>query len=38
MEMYLGIAVFVVLFFAWVVVPPIIRKRHAMPVEEEITD
>ncbi len=38
MEMYLGIGAFVVLFVAWVVVPPIIRKRHALEAEEEIND
>jgi len=41
MELYLGIGVFVALFFAWVVVPPIIKKRHDMvevTVEDEIKD
>jgi hypothetical protein len=37
MEMYVGIGVFVVLFLAWVVMPSVIKKRHAA-VEEEVTE
>lgn len=35
MQMYLGIAFFVFLFLAWVVVPPIIKKRHGAELEEK---
>jgi hypothetical protein len=41
MELYLGIGVFVALFVTWVVVPPIIKRRHAMAeivAEDEIED
>ena len=38
MEMYFGIAAFVVLFLAWVVVPPIVKKRHTLETEKEIKD
>ena len=37
MEMVFGIIAFVVLFAAWVVVPTVIKKRHAA-VEEEAVD
>lgn len=29
MEMILGIVAFVVLFAAWVIIPTIVKKRHA---------
>jgi hypothetical protein len=29
MEMILGIVAFVVLFAAWVVIPTVLKKRHA---------
>jgi hypothetical protein len=35
MEVILGIVAFVVLFAAWVIVPTILKKRHAAKVEEE---
>lgn len=35
MEIILGIVAFVVLFGAWVVVPTILKKRHAARAEEE---
>ncbi len=37
MEMVFGIIAFVVLFAAWVVIPTVIKKRHAA-VEEEAVD
>ncbi len=33
-EMVLGGVVFIVLFCAWVVVPALIKKRHAAKLEE----
>ena len=38
MEMIFGIVAFVVLFAAWVVVPTIVKKRHAVKAEEEASD
>ena len=35
MEMILGGVAFVVLFTGWVVVPTIVKKRHAVKAEEE---
>lgn len=35
MEIIFGIVAFVVLFAAWVVVPTIVKKRHALKAEEE---
>jgi hypothetical protein len=35
MEVILGIVAFVVLFAAWVIVPTILKKRHAAKAEEE---
>ena len=37
MEMYIGIAVFVMLFLGWVIVPTIIKKRHVVEAEDEET-
>ena len=37
MEAIFGAIAFVVLFAAWVVVPTIIKKRHADKVEQEIS-
>ncbi len=36
MEMVLGGIAFIVLFSAWVVVPAIIKKRHASKIDEII--
>jgi hypothetical protein len=38
MEIVFGGIAFVVLFAAWVVVPTIVKKRHAVKVEEEVTE
>ena len=38
MEMIFGIVAFVVLFAAWVVIPTIVKKRHAVKAEEEAVD
>ena len=38
MEMIFGIVAFVVLFAAWVVVPTIVKKRHAVKAEEKASD
>jgi hypothetical protein len=38
MEIVFGGIAFVVLFAAWVVVPTIVKKRHAVKVEEEIKE
>ena len=38
MEAILGGAAFVVLFASWVVVPTIVKKRHAVKAEEEGSD
>jgi xanthine/uracil permease len=38
MEMIFGIVAFVVLFAAWVVVPTIVKKRHAVKAEDEAAD
>jgi hypothetical protein len=35
MEMIFGVVAFVLLFAAWVIVPTIVKKRHAMRAEEE---
>jgi hypothetical protein len=35
MEMIFGGVAFVVLFGAWVIVPTIVKKRHANKLEEE---
>jgi hypothetical protein len=35
MEVILGAVAFVVLFAAWVIVPTILKKRHAAKAEEE---
>jgi hypothetical protein len=35
MELIFGVVAFVVLFTAWVIVPTIVKKRHAMKAEEE---
>ena len=37
MEIIFGIIAFVVLFAAWVVIPSVIKKRHAA-IEEEALD
>ena len=38
MEIVFGGVAFAALFAAWVVVPSIIKKRHAVKTEEEITE
>jgi hypothetical protein len=38
MEIVFGGVAFVVLFAAWVIVPSIVKKRHAVKSEEEIAD
>ena len=38
MEMIFGIVAFVVLFAAWVVVPTIVKRRHALKANEEILE
>ena len=38
MEIIFGIVAFVVLFAAWVVVPTIVKRRHALRAEEEALD
>jgi hypothetical protein len=38
MEIVFGGLAFVVLFAAWVVLPSILKKRHAVKVEEEVTE
>jgi hypothetical protein len=38
MEMIFGIVAFVVLFAAWVVVPTIVKRRHALKTNEEILE
>ena len=38
MEMVFGGIAFVVLFAVWVVVPTIVKKRHAMKANEERAD
>lgn len=35
MELIFGAVAFVVLFAAWVIVPTIVKKRHAMKAEED---
>jgi hypothetical protein len=35
MQVILGIVAFVVLFAAWVIVPTMLKKRHAAKAEEE---
>ena len=35
MEAIFGVIAFVVLFAAWVIVPSIVKKRHALKAEEE---
>lgn len=38
MEMIFGGIAFVVLFAAWVVIPSVLKKRHALRSNEETTD
>lgn len=38
MEIVFGGIAFVVLFAAWVVIPTIVKKRHAVEAEEEVTE
>ncbi len=38
MEIVFGVIAFVVLFAAWVVIPTIVKKRHSVEVEEEVTE
>jgi hypothetical protein len=38
MEIVFGGVAFAALFAAWVVLPSIIRKRHAVKAEEEIAE
>ena len=38
MEIVFGGIAFVVLFAAWVIIPTIVKKRHAVKVEEDITE
>ena len=38
MEVIFGVIAFVGLFSAWVVVPTIVKKRHALKAEEETGD
>ena len=38
MEMVFGVIAFVGLFSAWVVVPTIVKKRHAAKAEEETSE
>jgi len=38
MEIIFGVLAFVVLFAGWVVLPSIIKKRHAASVEKEVYD
>lgn len=35
MEAIFGVVAFVVLFAAWVIIPSIVKKRHALKAEEE---
>jgi hypothetical protein len=35
MEAILGVVAFVVLFAAWVIIPSIVKKRHALKTDEE---
>ena len=35
MEVIFGIAAFVVLFAVWVIIPSVVKKRHAVKVIEE---
>jgi hypothetical protein len=37
-EIVFGGIAFVVLFAAWVIIPTIVKKRHAVKVEEDITE
>ncbi len=38
MEIVFGVIAFVVLFAAWVIVPTVVKKRHAVRTEEEASD
>lgn len=38
MEAIFGAIAFVVLFAAWVIIPSIVKKRHAVKAEEESGD
>lgn len=35
MEMIFGIAAFVVLFAVWVIIPTVVKKRHAVKVAND---
>ena len=38
MEVIFGVIAFVVLFAAWVIVPTIVKRHHAVKTEEEGSD
>ena len=38
MEVIFGVVAFVGLFSAWVVVPTIVKKRHALKAKEETSE
>jgi hypothetical protein len=39
MEVIFGIAAFIVLFAVWVIIPSVVKKRHAVKVaSENVTD
>jgi hypothetical protein len=38
MQIIFGIVAFVVLFAAWVILPTIVRKRHAMKTNDKGTE
>ena len=38
MEIIFGVVAFVVLFAAWVIIPTVVKKRHALRAEEEVND
>ncbi len=38
MEIIFGVIAFVVLFAAWVIIPTVVKKRHALRAEEESGD
>lgn len=38
MEIIFGVIAFVALFAAWVIIPTVVKRRHALRAEEEGSD
>ena len=38
MEMIFGVIAFIALFAAWVIIPTIVKRRHALKVEEKTSE